>query len=639
MTTPNGLRVNNIAPVGERPSDVIRGRVGYGTAGSSSLVGIVWGGEISVTLGASVNDWAPSGGDTTLTWLVTFAGFTVTGIAADTPGSWHVIKAVSGGVIAHESASSSAVNRISCPGGANLTLAAGDAVLIEYVATTSRWQVIAGTGGGTGGGGTGSLAWFFPETYGAIGDDTTDDTTAMQAWLAAINAAGRGVGYLSKRYKVTAAIGSLTVPCWILGNGMSGNDIPGTGAASYIHYVGTTAVVLDLDSRGIKVEGVAFVQTGGTPSSGCVALRAGNSTAADFLQVVGCSSTGFYAGLLDMVNGTGLVLTRSLAHGFAYYGSSIRYVSVPEGGDGQITSCHFDGETYSAQAGLHIESGGGLKVANCKVNASNAHPLVNGIELLVATGVQVTDFLFSNNSIEGWTGNGFLVTTTGSGTAHHINFVGNQVSATITFGHTAIGMVAASAGNISSATVVGNTLRDSGTTVPATTFTDCDDVLVGANTFEGYTVEATFTTCTNVHDRTGGIGAGVQVTGTPSSGDVPIASSGTAAAWGPQSGGLAGGTPALTLSTSNSGGAASTGVRTDATIAAFDTTVPVTQAYGDAAATGSAGVAARRDHKHGMPNASGGIGEILISDTPSTPLIFADLIQNEAQNDLVYADP
>jgi hypothetical protein len=35
----------------------------------------------------------------------------------------------------------------------------------------------------------------------------------------------------------------------------------------------------------------------------------------------------------------------------------------------------------------------------------------------------------------------------------------------------------------------------------------------------------------------------------------------------------------------------------------------------------------------------GGIGELLISDSPSTPLIFADLIQNEAQTDLVYADP
>ena len=33
----------------------------------------------------------------------------------------------------------------------------------------------------------------------------------------------------------------------------------------------------------------------------------------------------------------------------------------------------------------------------------------------------------------------------------------------------------------------------------------------------------------------------------------------------------------------------------------FDSTVPVTQASGDAAATGSAGKAAHRDHVHGMP--------------------------------------
>lgn len=35
---------------------------------------------------------------------------------------------------------------------------------------------------------------------------------------------------------------------------------------------------------------------------------------------------------------------------------------------------------------------------------------------------------------------------------------------------------------------------------------------------------------------------------------------------------------------------------------------------------------------------SGLRGELLISDTPSTPLVFADLIQNEVQDDLVYAD-
>jgi hypothetical protein len=96
-------------------------------------------------------------------------------------------------------------------------------------------------------------------------------------------------------------------------------------------------------------------------------------------------------------------------------------------------------------------------------------------------------------------------------------------------------------------------------------------------------------------------------------------------------------TPAIVLGTAAAAGVATTVIRSDGTIVAFDVTVPTTIAYSDAAATGSVAFAARRDHRHGM--AAAGIGEILISDTPSTPLIFADLIQNEAQDDLVYADP
>jgi hypothetical protein len=97
--------------------------------------------------------------------------------------------------------------------------------------------------------------------------------------------------------------------------------------------------------------------------------------------------------------------------------------------------------------------------------------------------------------------------------------------------------------------------------------------------------------------------------GTPSTqafGDAASTGSGPAAAMTDHKHGMpanpvAYAAPSLTLSTSNSAGSAGSAVRTDATIAAFDATVPVTQASGDAAATGSAGVAARRDHVHGMP--------------------------------------
>ena len=64
-------------------------------------------------------------------------------------------------------------------------------------------------------------------------------------------------------------------------------------------------------------------------------------------------------------------------------------------------------------------------------------------------------------------------------------------------------------------------------------------------------------------------------------------------------GGSSGGTPALVLGTANTAGVATTFIRDDDTILAFDATVPTTSALADAAAVGAATVAARRDHKHG----------------------------------------
>jgi hypothetical protein len=48
--------------------------------------------------------------------------------------------------------------------------------------------------------------------------------------------------------------------------------------------------------------------------------------------------------------------------------------------------------------------------------------------------------------------------------------------------------------------------------------------------------------------------------------------------------------------------------------------------------------AADPDAHHDASSGGAGAGQLLISDSPSTPLVFADLIQNEAQDDLVYAD-
>lgn len=69
--------------------------------------------------------------------------------------------------------------------------------------------------------------------------------------------------------------------------------------------------------------------------------------------------------------------------------------------------------------------------------------------------------------------------------------------------------------------------------------------------------------------------------------------------------------------------------------------------WGITPAVGTDAEYARRDHTHGSPadpvtgaaiSALGFVGELLISDSPSTPLVFADILQNESEDDLLYAD-
>ena len=79
-----------------------------------------------------------------------------------------------------------------------------------------------------------------------------------------------------------------------------------------------------------------------------------------------------------------------------------------------------------------------------------------------------------------------------------------------------------------------------------------------------------------------------------------LAITGTSSISGSNTGDQTGGTPAIVLGTANTAGSSTNFLRRDDTILVFDTTVPSTQAFGDAAAVGTATVVARRDHKHAM---------------------------------------
>jgi len=75
---------------------------------------------------------------------------------------------------------------------------------------------------------------------------------------------------------------------------------------------------------------------------------------------------------------------------------------------------------------------------------------------------------------------------------------------------------------------------------------------------------------------------------------------------------LAYATPNLTLGTANAAGAANSVIRSDATVAIFDATVPDVIQCDDGAATGAVAKAARRDHTHGIVCAAPGADSVNI---------------------------
>lgn len=71
--------------------------------------------------------------------------------------------------------------------------------------------------------------------------------------------------------------------------------------------------------------------------------------------------------------------------------------------------------------------------------------------------------------------------------------------------------------------------------------------------------------------------------------------------------------PNLTLGIANAIGAANSVIRTDATVAIFDAVVPDIIQCDDAAATGAAAIAARRDHTHGIVCAAPGADSVNVA--------------------------
>lgn len=354
----------------------------------------------------------------------------------------------------------------------------------------------------------GSTELYNVKSYGATGGGTTDDTTAFQAAMDAIPAAG-GVLYIPAGSYLIANGGlTCTKPITIMGTGAGTYESGG----SRLICTSETATLLTLYSPGAVVTGVAFVNTSAVRPTAGVGLLC---TDFDWGRVERCVFIGFWNNM-QVDSGYFFSVSKCAFLAPRNYGLYMRNTAVGQfdHGDQIVEGCNFSkyGDAIDGSTAIYHESGGGLRIVGCKVNAGTQpgytttgfwdrgfHTFIQlgSTSVYVVSGCSVEGFYLDGVRVEGVanssfgkitiTGNEFLSSKSTSNTMYidGANMILNSVVIT--------GNVAYGSGgginlkNLTGAVVVGNNLY--GVSQPALQMRKAKDIVFRDNLFSSSIID------------------------------------------------------------------------------------------------------------------------------------------------------
>jgi hypothetical protein len=295
--------------------------------------------------------------------------------------------------------------------------------------------------------------------YGAVGDGTTDDTTAIQAALAAIPATGGVLYFPAGQYKYTGATLTLSKKVTIEGDGGVNEFNTGIGITT-LDFNSATGILFDVKVSGCSFRNIHIRNTSvSVPSAGAGILVSGSGGLIDGSRTTydGITVDKFYIGI-DVRSGTGHVFDNCLVISPALYGIKLQNILAPDGGDHSISNCYIysSDSARTPTSAIRIESGGGVKIVNTKINSLTGH-LVNGIDLAVGANIVTVDLLIANCSIENYSGIGIKGTTNATNSKwSNILITGCQFAPTPVSGSEyAINLTATTAGDFTGVCITG----------------------------------------------------------------------------------------------------------------------------------------------------------------------------------------
>lgn len=278
--------------------------------------------------------------------------------------------------------------------------------------------------------------------YGAKGDGVTDDTAAIQAAHSALPAQGGTIFFPKGKYLISSTV-TITKPVTLIGEG-SGDHTAGLGAlntgtgydaAAQGSVIVTTSGTLDalvVNASGFTAMDLAVVNKSGTKPTAGTGIRVTRGDGAHLARV---RTAGFWNNV-SFEQSEYATFTDCLFIDPANYGLWTRNLTTGDQGDMSIKGCSFSysgSVNWTGATAIRWESGGGLKLDNCKVNRGprgGVGKFAFGVYLAVADGVSTSVFMFTGNSFENTTSAGILARPAGTtGSIGKMAIVGNEFSA------------------------------------------------------------------------------------------------------------------------------------------------------------------------------------------------------------------
>lgn len=277
-----------------------------------------------------------------------------------------------------------------------------------YASSTSALATTTGIFQDTGG------AVYNVKAYGAKGDDSTDDTLAIQKAINAMPAIGGRLYFPTGAYKITNTL-SIAHPMTIEGTGMSNlraTTTLSTNSQSSIVLASSTALAFDVHQAGqVTFRNLSIINVSGTtPTAGAGILV----EPVDIWQKVDYDSIFVYGfwNNIDSQAGAYWTANNLLLAGPVNDGIKIQNLINHDSGDWSITNSTIAPYTQTANAAIEIQSSGGGKITNLKTNCDDLGCSKRFAYAILGGGASFGSsiLLISNDSFESYTTNGVDLT-------------------------------------------------------------------------------------------------------------------------------------------------------------------------------------------------------------------------------------